>query len=212
MIVLLFARTLYFSLQYSCICLMNDHVYCIWKMISQNVINHNILIIWFHIVNKQSHTETVKSARTELQRVQHPYTEILHCLICVAAIYWRLLFGQVKFCQLAVYWVCVNFFFISARYWSFIYIFSFFSSFIIFNCCLRWLFKKDHPLLSGPGNEDTGSLFIVTSLGVTSLPWVNVKNKRRLLLDISYLVHWMFCYHFEYFACCFSQFWHAYCT
>lgn len=110
MIVLLFARTLYFSLQYSCICLMNDHVYCIWKMISQNVINHNILIIWFHIVNKQSHTETVKSARTELQRVQHPYTEILHCLICVAAIYWRLLFGQVKFCQLAVYWVCVNFF------------------------------------------------------------------------------------------------------
>lgn len=106
-----------------------------------------------------------------------------------------------------------QFFFISARYWSFIYIFFFFfSSFIIFNCCLRWLFKKDHPLLSGPGNEDTGSLFIVTSLGVTSLPWVNVKNKRRLLLDISYLVHWMFCYHFEYFACCFSQFWHAYCT
>lgn len=49
--------------------------------------------------------------------------------------------------------------------------------------------KKNHPLLSGPGNEDTGSLFIVTSLGVTSLPWVNVKNKRRLLLDISYLVH-----------------------
>lgn len=80
-----------------------------------------------------------------------------------------------------------QFFFISARYWSFIYIFSFFSSFIIFNCCLRWLFKKDHPLLSGPGNEDTGSLFIVTSLGVTSLPLVNVENKRRLLLDISFL-------------------------
>lgn len=63
----------------------------------------------------------------------------------------------------------------------------FFSSFIIFNCCLRWLFKKDHPLLSGRGKEDTGSLFIVTSLGVTSLPLVNVENKRRLLLDISFL-------------------------
>lgn len=211
MIVLLFARTLYFSLQYSCICLMNDHVYCIWKMISQNVINHNILIIWFHIVNKQSHTETVKSARTELQRVQHPYTRYY--------IVWFVYLLYIGDCYLVksnfVSWPCIEFvsiFFISARYWSFIYIFSFFSSFIIFNCCLRWLFKKDHPLLSGPGNEDTGSLFIVTSLGVTSLPWVNVKNKRRLLLDISYLVHWMFCYHFEYFACCFLQFWHAYCT
>lgn len=33
-------------------------------------------------MNKQSHTETVKSARTELQRVQHPYTDITLFDLC----------------------------------------------------------------------------------------------------------------------------------